>query len=114
MTLVINEREYDVPELDFNAVCDLADRGIDILNTNTMQKNALGIARGFTAWVMGVDNATAGREIQKHMLAGGDISVIIDAFTQAVEESGFFNAIQSRAPKTPQDHKRKVRKAQEE
>ena len=113
MTLVINEREYDVPELDFNAVCDLADRGIDILNTNTMQKNALGTARGFCAWVMGVDTATAGREIQQHILNGGDIATIIDAFTKAVEESGFFNAISNRMP-APQDHKRKVRKAQEE
>ena len=110
-TVVINNVEYEVPEINFNALCDLADYGVDILNPKQMKKSTINSARAIVAWITDSDVEAAGELIQAHMIAGNGITEIFDAFTQAVEDSDFFKALKNqegRKPVQPQDHKRKM------
>ena len=110
--VTINDNVYTVPELSFNAVCDLAEYGVDIMNPKAMRKNAVNAARGIAAWIMDMDIEEAGIEIQNHVIGGGTLDVIFEAFSTAVNESGFFEAMKER--KVPQDHKKKAVKTEGE
>lgn len=104
----INGKDYTVPEMDFNAVCELEERGINLLNMGEGTPKIATMLRGITAWVMGVDNNTAAKEIQEHIMAGGNIGEILDAINVAMDESGFFNENRDqKSKKVPMDHQRK-------
>ena len=108
--VTINDTVYTVPELDFNAVCALSEYGVDIMNSKAMRKNVVNSARAIVAWIMDVEPEEAGNEIQAHVVNGGTLEAIFEAFGKAVEESGFFSAMANKKA-TPQDHKRKATKA---
>ena len=110
--VTINDVVYEVPELDFNAVCELQELGVNIMNPKAMRRNAVNAARAIVAWIMNTEVEDAGVEIQEHIIGGGSLEVIFEAFSTAVSNSGFFSAMQNR--KTPQDHKRKAQKATSE
>ena len=111
--LVINGTEYEYPEMDFNAICDLQENGVDVFNPKTMSKKPILTARAIVAWALGVDVEEAGEEIQKHIINGGNLDGLFTGFFEVVEESGFFKSLKGRNEKTvePQDHKRKQQKA---
>lgn len=109
-TVTINGREYKVPELDFNAVCELEERGVNILNLGENVKVA-SMVRGVAAWIMGTDLKTASAEIQGHIQNGGNIMDILDALNESADESGFFKqGQQASQKKIPMDHQRKGNK----
>jgi len=109
--VTINDVVYTVPELNFNAVCTLAEAGVDIMNTKAMRKNVVNSARGIVAWIMDVEPEEAGNEIEQHVINGGTIDTIFEAFGKAVDESGFFSAMRESKKVVPQDHKRKAAKS---
>jgi len=115
-TIEINGRKYKFPEIDFNAVCDLADNGVDIMNPKTIIKKPIPAARAIVAWILDTDIETAGAEIQSHILSGGDLAPIFEAMNSEVEESGFFKSLLKReesAKLNLQDHKKKQKSVQE-
>lgn len=109
--VVINGKSYKVPEMDFNAVCELEERGVNILNLGENVKVA-SMVRGVAAWIMRTDLKTASAEIQGHIQNGGNIMDILDALNEAADESGFFKQGQEQASqkKIPMDHQRKQNK----
>ena len=111
--IVINDIEYTIPALDFNALCDLSDLGVDVINMNSDMGNPLKLTRGIVAWITGKDLKGAGKLLEEHIANGGEFDGIYEVFTNAISESGFFKALQRRAV-IPEDHKRKTRKASNE
>ena len=109
-TVTINGRTYDVPEIDFNAICDLEEQGINLLSLESGTPKVATMIRGLAAWIMGTDKVTAAREIQKHIEAGGSIVEIMEAVNEAMNESGFFKQGQDKGPKKPMDHQKPRRK----
>ena len=113
-TVEINGTVYDVPELNFNAIAELAENGIDIFDRKVGKKSTLSIVRGIAAWIMGCDVEEAGNEIQAHMIENGDLPPIIDLFREEVNNSVFIKKlVEKKARKEPQDHKRKATKTEE-
>lgn len=108
-TVIINGNSYIVPELDFNAICDLEEQGINLLDMNTNNMKMASLIRGLAAWIMKVDQKTAANEIQGHIEAGGSISDIMEAISKAIDSSGFFRQTQetNSGRKTPMDHQKK-------
>ena len=104
MYVIINGNRYDIPEVDFDAVCELEEIGINLLNMDKSNLKLATMARGLTAWIMGVDTQTATRELEAHIANGGNIADIITRATESMQRSGFF--AQNRQ-KQPQDHKGK-------
>lgn len=111
--LVINGTEYDYPEMDFNAICDLQENGVDVFNPKSMSKKPILTARAIVAWALGIEVEEAGEEIQKHILNGGSLDGLFTGFFEVVEDSGFFKSLRGRNEKTVelQDHKRKQKTA---
>ena len=106
---------YDVPELDFNGVSDLADNGVDLFSPKIKRKSAVSIARAVVAWITDSDLDEAGDILQNHIVNGGDVAEITEAFNEAVEKSNFILALKNRTEKTMagiQDHKKKQTKVQ--
>ena len=54
----INDREYTIPELNFNAMCELEDLGASF---SEMDKKVLSTVRAFLALAMGGDAEKAGK-----------------------------------------------------
>ena len=105
--LRINGKDYKEAEIDFNAVCELEDMGIKIFNLKGV--SGLKIARAYTALCMGGAEMldVAGSEINNHIINGGKFDVITDAFSKAVKESGFFQALNTTAEESDTTNKKK-------
>ena len=95
--LRINGKDYKEAEIDFNAVCELEDMGIKIFNLKGV--SGMKIARAYAALCMGGADMLdlAGVEINHHMINGGKLEVITEAFSKAVDNSGFFQALKATA-----------------
>lgn len=92
--MIINGKTYTVPELDFNAMCELEDMGVVI---NEMDKKVMTTVRGFLALAMNSDMESAGRELEEYIASGGKMETIVEEMNRAVSESGFFQALSQKA-----------------
>lgn len=102
--VIINGNKYNIPEVDFDAVCELEERGVNLLNVDKSNMKLATMARGLVAWIMGVDVQTASKEIETHIANGGNIIDIVSRVTDSINNSGFFK---QGGKKQPQDHKGK-------
>ena len=106
--VTINEREYTIPEVDFDAVCELEEKGVDLLAADAKHPKLAITLRGIVAWIMGVPEKVASREIMDHIQKGGNIIEILNAVTEAMQDSGFFGQRETaNVTRMPQDHQRK-------
>lgn len=108
--VIINGNKYDIPEVDFDAVCELEERGVNILNQDKSNAKLATMCRGLAAWIMGTDVHTASRELEAHVTNGGNILDIINRATDAINNSGFFK---QGGKKQPQDHQKKNNKVKQ-
>lgn len=86
----INGRVIQAKEIDFNFICDLSNDGIELAD---LGKKILPAVRSYIAYCMDVDAATAGEEIQKHIVGGGNFEEVINVFNEKAEDSDFFRAM---------------------
>ena len=89
-TVTINGKEYQIPKVDFEAICELEENGVYLLNMDQKNPKLATMIRGLVAWIMGVSSEEASQEIQAHIQNGGDLVGIMTSVTQAVQNSGFF------------------------
>jgi len=89
-TVTINGKEYQIPKVDFEAICELEENGVYLLNMDQKNPKLATMIRGLVAWIMGVSSEEASQEIQSHIQNGGDLVGIMTSVTQAVQNSGFF------------------------
>ncbi len=89
--MILNGKEYRNVPLDFNAVCRLEEMGVNI---SDIDGHIMTAARAYAALCMRKPLSIAGMEIEAHVVAGGSMREIFDAFNSEVEKSGFFQALQ--------------------
>lgn len=92
--MTINGKYYKDVDMDFNTVCEMEGMGIPITN---IEGNVLSAARAYAAICMHKSLKAAGAEIEAHVLAGGSMKDIYEAFGRKVEESGFFRSLRESA-----------------
>ena len=88
----INNKEYNIPELNFNAMCKLEEMGVNFMD---MENKTLSTVRGFLALAMDGDLEMAGNELEQHLVVGGNVEDVVAEIGKAVEASGFFLALKS-------------------
>lgn len=89
MQVKINQKKYDVPELKFEHFVKMEEQGFSV--TEAFRKDQLFLlAMGFTCVVVDCDREYAEHLIQQHVLGGGNIKDIVNAFSEAIFESAFF------------------------
>ncbi len=93
-TFTVNKKVYTSQVFDLNMVCDFEEDGISL---DDMRKMPLSAVRKYFGVCSGLNAEAAGAEIQNHILAGGDFNDLFQAFSDAMEESDFFRALQKKA-----------------
>ena len=89
MEVKINNKKYKVPQLGFGHFVQMEEMGFvvqDMLSKNQV----FSTATAFTGVVTALDKQESENLIQQHILGGGKISTIMDAFNEAAMESDFF------------------------
>ena len=89
-SVTINGRQYEIPELTFDAICQLEESGVYLLNMDRKNPKIATMIRGLVAWICGVEPEAASILIQNHIENGGNIMDILTGTTKALNESGFF------------------------
>lgn len=102
--VIINNNRYEIPEINFDAICELEERGVNLLSMDKNKPNIATITRGLVAWIMNTDVKNASREIEAHISNGGDIAEVFTIVSDVIQNSGFFGRNRQ---KQPQDHKGK-------
>jgi hypothetical protein len=95
--IVINGKMYPTKEITFNTVCQFEDMGIPM---SEIEAKSIMFVRAYAAMCMGKKADQAGEEIEKHIMNGGSMEDLAEVLRQAVEESGFFQALSKRAEAT--------------
>lgn len=89
MKVKINNKNYDVPELTFKHFTKMEEQGFSIVEAS-QKKQMMLIAMGFTCAVTGLDREETEHLLEQHVLGGGNIASIVNAFGKAMNESDFF------------------------
>lgn len=87
--VTINRKEYRVKEMQFGEYAKMEEQGFSIIDA-FRKKQLLLIAMGFTCVAADCDREETERLITQHVLGGGNIVDITNAFAEAVSESDFF------------------------
>lgn len=86
----INGKRYVAKPFDFNTVCDLEDNGVSL---QEMQTKPMSMVRAYFALCFNGDKEAAGKEIQSHIIAGGDFGDLYKVMGEEMSESDFFQAL---------------------
>ena len=87
---VINGKRYKAKPFDFNTVCDLEDNGVSLAE---MAKKPMSMARAYFSLCYRGTKEDAGKEIQEHVINGGNFTDLYEAMGAEMNESGFFQAL---------------------
>ena len=94
--VVVNGVSYPNKEITFNDFCTFEERGIDL---QTMEKKPLSFLRVYISLCMNTNEIEAGKAIDAHIANGGSIEDLLQAMSDAIENSGFFRPQQQTAEK---------------
>lgn len=92
----LNGKKVEEKELSFNAVCDFEDMGVDIRELNG---KPLSLTRAYIAYAEGITLEEAGKEIESHIVNGGDMKGVMEAISSAFRDSDFFRQTAERKRK---------------
>lgn len=112
MEVKINNKKYTVPELTFEHYTKMEEQGFSIVDAFDKKQYML-MAMGFTCAVTGTDRAEAERLLTQHVLGGGSIKDIVNAFTKAINQSDFFMKMLGLTKKADSQEKSETKKATE-
>lgn len=94
----INNKKYEVPELSFRHLTMIERGGLTLRDMMT-NKYMFTTAEVFTAIVVDCSLEQADYLLEQHILGGGTISPIYDAFLDAMRDSSFFKTLLERQQK---------------
>ena len=90
-SVVINGKTYKPAELTFNNVCAMEEMGASLTDA---KNRSMSLLRSYLAVTMNVPEEIAGQELEAHVIGGGEFTDLADCMAEAIEESGFFRALQ--------------------
>lgn len=88
-TITINNKEYNIKKIDFNALCELEDLGFAVGEVKSKTFKTL---RALVAFVAECDVEKASEIIEQHLKNGGKVDDFTPLFTM-ISESDFFRNI---------------------
>ena len=104
-TFTVNGVTYIAKPFTFNFICDLEDFGIDIAK---MGERPMTIVRAYLAMCMGSSLEEAGKQMELHIVSGGNFESVMSAMSEEMEKSDFFRALSKTAEKeTPAEEPKK-------
>lgn len=107
--VVINNKKYEVPELNFRHSKQLEQYGVPLYRMNDISL-MFTIVSAFVAVVVGCDPDYADYLVEQHILGGGNIEDIYKAYIQAITESRFFKKLLENQEKQEKKPVKKITK----
>lgn len=92
-TFTINGKEYKAKAFDFNLVCDLEDMGVQIGEAGN---KPMSMVRAYISLCIGKGKEFSGREIEQHIIGGGQFDEIMDVMSAEMDKSDFFQALRKK------------------
>lgn len=92
MNVKINNKNYQVPQLGFKHMTKMEDMGFSLLDLFQKQK-LFSMATAFVGVAADCSREEAENLIEQHIIGGGKIEEIYEAFNNAIEQSGFFKKL---------------------
>lgn len=86
----INGKKYAAKPFDFNTVCELEANGVPLTQ---MKDKPMSMVRAYLALCLNGNVEEAGKEIQSHILAGGNFNDIYTVMGEEMNDSDFFRAL---------------------
>ena len=99
--MIINGKELKL-EITFNTICQLEDIGVSLGE----DRKTMSMLRGFVAIGLGISPDEAGEEIEKFVEDGGDITELVKAMSDSMENSGFFQSLAKKANAGKETHEK--------
>lgn len=93
MQVKINGKNYAVQQLGFKEMAAMESIAETSIITVFQKQQVFVLAEAFVGAVAGCGKEEAGRLCEQHILGGGKLDDIYTAFTEAVNESGFFKKL---------------------
>ena len=91
---VVNNKRYVAKPFDFNMLCDLEDMGVSM---EQAQNKPMSMVRAYFGICAGRGKDYAGKEMQEHLLNGGSFDVIVEAMSEEMSNSDFFQSLSKKA-----------------
>ena len=91
-TVKINNKNYDVPELNFAHSRRMEQMGLPVEGLID-RKYIFTAVSAFTAVVANCDAEQADYVVEQHIMGGGTLEDIYKAYAEAVQSSGFFKKL---------------------
>lgn len=90
----VNGKSYKSKDLDFNAMCDLEEMGVSIID---IKSKSLSLIRAYLSFCGNMSVEEAGNEVMLHLKNGGKFDEIMEELKTAIENSDFFQILKKRA-----------------
>lgn len=97
--MILNGKEYKIPEITFDTVCELEDAGISINDISKPKKKVMSIVRAFAKLATGLENEQVAEVIEDHLANGGNFEGVFEEISKALADSRFFQKMAERAAK---------------
>lgn len=88
----INNKSYKVPELKFEHMEALESEGFNIIDM-FRKKQLFAPVSAFIMVVVGCEKEEANYLAEQHVLGGGNLNELYEAFSEALYESAFFRKV---------------------
>ncbi len=89
----INGKKYVARPFDFNTVCEIESYGVPITQ---MTDKPMSMVRAYFALCFNGTKEEAGKEIEAHVISGGNFNDIYEVMGAEMNESGFFQALKEK------------------
>lgn len=86
----INGKNYNAKGFDFNLLCDMEDLGVSM---DTMTSKPMSAVRAYFSMCADTTPDIAGKEMEAHMVSGGQLDEIMETMLEMMNESDFFRAL---------------------
>lgn len=94
MLFTINKKQYNSAPFEFETMCQLEERGIEAEDIGN--KKMLSTIRAYFAICSGLPDVLASKEINQHIINGGDLNEIREVIDKEMDKSDFIRAILNR------------------
>ena len=89
-TFKVNGKTYSAKPFDFNLICDLEDMGISL---EQAVNKPMSMVRAYFGLCADADKEQAGKEMEAHIIGGGNFDGIMKAMSGEMEKSDFFRSL---------------------
>ena len=90
----LNGKEYNAKGFTFNTVCELEDCGFSM---GDMQRKPMSMVRAYLSICLNTSLEVAGKEMEEHIVSGGNFEEIMKVITEEMNDSDFFQNLNKRA-----------------